>query len=308
MSEFDAKELRAAFGSYMTGVTVVTAKADYGSHVGFTANSFTSVSLDPPLLLVCPGNHLSSFDVFKKAQHFAVNILAEDQEAISNLFASSKVDRFAQTDWSEDRFGSPIIDGVAASFSCSTHQQIDAGDHIILLGEVRAFENNPAKGLGYSSSGYFNLNPQYNIAGERTEPVIAFAGALIVCGDQVLVKEVDGKYELPVVESTDPYRDPSAIGQWLTDRGLDVEIRQTYSVFDAPVTNEHFTYYRATARSLDGESVGKFVPIETLDAERMAQPGATSMMRRFKSEFSNQQFGLFIGNADSGDVHPPPKN
>ncbi len=308
MSEFDAKELRAAFGSYMTGVTVVTAKSDDGVHVGFTANSFTSVSLNPPLLLVCPGIHLSSFDVFKNTKHFVVNILAEDQEAISNLFASSNADRFSQIKWVEDGFGSPIIEGVAASFSCSTHQQIDSGDHIILIGEVRAFKNNPAKGLGYSSSGYFNLNPRFKIADKHAEPVRAFAGALTTCGDQVLVKEVDGKYWLPVVEAKDRYRAPLAIGDWLTEQGLDVEICQTYSVFDAPVTNEHFTFYRATARSLDDGSAGKFVPVTELDPERMAQPGASHMMRRFKSEFRNQQFGLFIGDAVSGDVHAPIKS
>ena len=305
MLDFDAKELRAAFASYMTGVTVVTAKTSDGIHVGFTANSFTSVSLDPPLLLVCPGNHLSSYDVFRNTKHFAINILAETQENVSNLFASSKDDRFAQIKWSEDRFGSPIIEGAAASFSCSSHQRVDAGDHIILIGEVRAFENNPAKGLGYSSSGYFNLNPQLKFGDEHSRSVRAFAGAVIEYDDQVLVAESDGKYFLPTIEAADRYRAPLAIGEWLAEQGLDVEIRQTYSVFDAPSLNEHFTFFRATARSLHSGSIGKFVSIATLDPDRMAQPGAAHMMRRFKSEFSNQQFGLFIGNADSGEVQPP---
>jgi len=157
MVELNPKELRTAFGSYMTGVTVVTAQARDGSPVGFTANSFTSVSLDPPLLLVCPGKHLSSFDVFKKAEHFAVNILAENQEEVSNHFASSKDDRFASANWKADAFGSPVVDGVCAHFSCSRFDCIEAGDHIILIGQVQDFETSQRKGLGYASSGYFKL-------------------------------------------------------------------------------------------------------------------------------------------------------
>ena len=84
----DPKALRGAFSRFMTGVTVVTSLTPKGEPVGFTANSFASVSLDPPLLLVCPGNHLSSFEVFQSATRFGVSILAEGQEEISNMFAS----------------------------------------------------------------------------------------------------------------------------------------------------------------------------------------------------------------------------
>ena len=94
MTPPDPRALRDAFGSFMTGVTVVTALGPDGNPVGFTANSFSSVSLDPPLLLVCPGKFLSSFEVFANCTHFAVNILAEGQEAGANTCASVKCDRF----------------------------------------------------------------------------------------------------------------------------------------------------------------------------------------------------------------------
>ena len=84
MTELDPERLRAAFARFMTGVTVVTARTAGGEPVGFTANSFTSVSLDPPLLLVCPGRHLSSFPIFEAAPHFGISILAEGQEEVSN--------------------------------------------------------------------------------------------------------------------------------------------------------------------------------------------------------------------------------
>ena len=101
MTDLDPRELRAAFGRYMTGVTVVTSRDARDDPVGFTANSFTSVSLDPPLLLVCPGRHVSSFAVFRTAPRFGVSILAEGQEEVSNLFAGGPGDRFSLCDWEE---------------------------------------------------------------------------------------------------------------------------------------------------------------------------------------------------------------
>lgn len=302
MVELDAKELRAAFGSYMTGVTIVTARARDGEYVGFTANSFTSVSLAPPLLLVCPGKHLSSFDVFNTIDHFAVNILAEDQETLSNRFASSKGDRFDGTDWKADLYGSPIIEGVAAHFSCSTFNRIDAGDHIILIGEVKAFQNNPRKGLGYSSSGYFNLNQQLKVAHSTTRKHRFFVGAVVECDDHLLIQDHIGQLGLPVIEAHDRYRAPLAIAEHLRDLGCHIDVRQTYSVFDDPSNGDQYMFFRATARSLDAGGAGRYIPIADLNPDNMGQPGTSSMMQRFKSEFHNQNFGLFIGNTETGDV------
>ena len=306
MSELDAKKLRSAFGRYMTGVTVVTAKAQDGSHVGFTANSFTSVSLNPPLLLVCPGNHLSSIDVFRGAEHFAVNILAEDQESVSNSFASSKGDRFAETEWAEDTFGSPLIEGVSAHFSCSTFQRIEAGDHIILIGQVEAFQDGQANGLGYSSSGYFNLNAQNRVASDQSKPTRSFAGALIEHDGKLFVEGLGDTLSLPMVELKDRYRAPLAIKEYLTENGSDVDIRQTYSVFNDTKQGAQYTFFRGSAAVADDSTIGRFVDISDLDPSQFAKPGFAHMIRRFKSEFNNQQFGLFIGDETSGEVHSAP--
>lgn len=162
MPDFDQKALRQAFGSFMTGVTVVTATAPDGTHVGFTANSFTSVSMDPPLLLVCPGHKLSSIGVFRECENFAITILAEGQEHVSNCFASSRDDRFDAVDWTLDPHGVPIITGSAAHFSCSVHQRMDAGDHMILIGEVQHFARTNRLGLGYGNGDYFSLPPKHD--------------------------------------------------------------------------------------------------------------------------------------------------
>jgi len=156
MADLDTKALRDAFGQFMTGVTVVTAVADDGTPVGFTANSFTSVSMDPPLLLVCPGNHLSSLDVFRNCKHFAVQVLADDQKDISNAFARSNGDKFSTGLWSPNECGVPLLSGALATFSCATHQSIEAGDHLVLFGQVKSFKTGDGCGLGYWKGDYIS--------------------------------------------------------------------------------------------------------------------------------------------------------
>ena len=157
MSEIDPRALRRAFGRFMTGVTVVTARAKDGTLCGFTANSFSSVSLEPPLLLVCPGKFLSRFETFAECRHFAVNVLADGQEPVSDIFASYKGDRFAKVAHRLDAHGTPLIDGAIAQFSCATWHSLPAGDHQILIGEVTAFTQSDAPGLGYAGGQYFSL-------------------------------------------------------------------------------------------------------------------------------------------------------
>jgi flavin reductase (DIM6/NTAB) family NADH-FMN oxidoreductase RutF len=153
----DPTVLRGAFGQFPTGVTVVTAVAAAGTPVGFTANSFSSVSLDPPLLLVCPGRSMSCFSVFETCQHFAVNVLAEGQQDISNKFARYQGDRFHEISWRQDAIGMPLIDGAAVQFSCTTYKAVDAGDHIILIGAIDNVVSSERPGLVFVSGGYLNL-------------------------------------------------------------------------------------------------------------------------------------------------------
>ncbi|TCD06923.1 flavin reductase [Erythrobacteraceae bacterium CFH 75059] len=132
----DQRTLRDALGTFATGVTVVTATAPDGTHVGLTANSFTSVSLDPPLLLVCPARSSSSAPILAEAEFFAVNVLHIGQQPVSTLFATRGADRFADTAIELWERGVPILPNSLASFECRRHAAHDAGDHFILVGEV----------------------------------------------------------------------------------------------------------------------------------------------------------------------------
>ncbi len=128
---------RKVAGSFATGVTVVTTQDREGVPYGLTVNSFTSVSLDPPLVLVCLDNRLTGLDIFLESGRFAVNILTNDQRDISNHFASRGTDR-SQGPYAPGRTGVPVVTGSMAWFECETIHNYAGGDHVILVGEVRA--------------------------------------------------------------------------------------------------------------------------------------------------------------------------
>lgn len=132
----DARTFRDALGCFATGVTIVTAMTDDGAPVGLTANSFTSVSLDPPLLLVCIANGAGSAPAIRAASRFAVNVLQIGQQPTSNRFAGKGEDRFAATPWEVGEFGTPVLTGSLASFECATDAVHPGGDHFILVGRV----------------------------------------------------------------------------------------------------------------------------------------------------------------------------
>ena len=141
----DPRTLRDALGCFATGVTVVTTCAADGTPVGLTANSFTSVSLDPPLLLVCLANTASSLPSFLEADHFAVNVLHIGQQLISGRFASKVEDRFAQTETEVWDSGVPIVRHALAAFECSREAVHEAGDHKILIGRVLRVQFEPRR-------------------------------------------------------------------------------------------------------------------------------------------------------------------
>ncbi|MCZ9881213.1 flavin reductase [Arthrobacter sp. B2a2-09] len=138
---FDLRDFRGALGQFATGVTVVTTLAADGRKVGMTANSFTSVSMEPPLVLWCPSKRAPSLTDFEESTHFAINILASDQHVLSRQFATPSIDKFEGAETSEGIAGVPLLNGAVATFQCRTVSRHDAGDHVIYVGEVEKYEN-----------------------------------------------------------------------------------------------------------------------------------------------------------------------
>jgi len=135
-SGHDPRTLRDALGCFATGVTVVTCLKPDGAPTGLTVNSFTSVSLDPPLLLVCLAKPAASAVALIEASHFAVNVLQTGQQPASIRFSTRDEDRFGTTPWSCGEAGAPILKNSLGVFECERHAVYDGGDHHILVGQV----------------------------------------------------------------------------------------------------------------------------------------------------------------------------
>ncbi|MCZ4584547.1 styrene monooxygenase/indole monooxygenase family protein [Rhodococcus opacus] len=153
-AQFDPRDLRRALGQYATGVTVITARAPDGRKIGVTANSFTSVSMDPPLVSWCPASKAPSLPDLTAATHFAVNVLAANQHDLSRQFSTPAEDKFAGVATTEGIAGVPLIDDAIAHFQCRTVQRVKAGDHIIFLGEIEQYDADPGEPLVFHSGSY----------------------------------------------------------------------------------------------------------------------------------------------------------
>jgi flavin reductase (DIM6/NTAB) family NADH-FMN oxidoreductase RutF len=142
---------------FASGVTVVAVRDEDGVPHGLTASSFTAVSLQPPLILVCIDHGSAVLHRFRNAGRFAVNILREEQEGLSNQFAAKSTDRFAGVRWKAAPLGSPWIEGSLARLECVTQQVVDAGDHAVFFGEVVAAECEAGNPLLYFDRNYRGL-------------------------------------------------------------------------------------------------------------------------------------------------------
>lgn len=296
-------ELRKAFGTFMTGVTVVTTHTKEGVPVGFTANSFTSVSLDPPLVLVCPSMALTSLPAFDACEHFAINVLAEDQQDLANVFARPVEDRFAHVEWRNDSLGSPLFAGVSASFSCSVHQRIEAGDHQLLIGRVQAFEASDTPGLGYSNGGYFSLGLERYAAELPKASRASHVGAIIEYRDQVMLARTEAGWRPPEVKIERRAGSRLILRDRLLKSGIDLQFGPVYSVFENK-RGEYSTYYRCYAHNDMTSDIGEYVAIDDLDQLEFATPAIADMMNRWVLERQHGVFRLFVGDEIESDIHP----
>ncbi|HWD24136.1 MAG TPA: flavin reductase family protein [Acidimicrobiales bacterium] len=149
--------MRAVMGHFPTGVTIVTAVED-GLPVGFTCQSFFSLSLDPPLIALAPAKTSTSWPKIAKAGTFCVNILSTDQRGLCETFAASGGDKFVGVRWTPTRGGSPRIEGCLAWIECDLELTHDAGDHELVLGRVRSLGHREGSPLLYFRSGFMTTN------------------------------------------------------------------------------------------------------------------------------------------------------
>lgn len=157
---FSSSEFRNALGMFATGVTIVTARTADGTLMGLTANSFNSVSLSPPLVLWSLACSAGSMAAFSKGSHYAINILAADQQNLAMQFAAKQGDRFADVKFTTGAGGAPVIAGAVAAFECFNRSRYYEGDHVIFVGEVeRCSYQSGASPLLYHGGQFYTEHP-----------------------------------------------------------------------------------------------------------------------------------------------------
>jgi len=150
-------EFRRACGRFATGVAIASVMDDTGAAHGLTVSSFTSVSLEPPLVLICLGHAVTMIEAFRKASYFGISILREEDRQVSNHFATKGHDRFNGVGWRPGKTGVPLIDCALAAFECETYQRFTSGDHDILVGRVVYTHIEDGPPLVFFSSHYCTL-------------------------------------------------------------------------------------------------------------------------------------------------------
>jgi flavin reductase (DIM6/NTAB) family NADH-FMN oxidoreductase RutF len=150
-------QFRHACGRFATGVTIASVLDSAGMPHGLTVNSFSSVSLEPPLILICVGHAVTMIEAFRTASYFGISVLSERQREISERFARKGHDRFNGTPWHAGETGVPLLDGTLAEIECTVHHRFTAGDHDILVGEMVAARVSDGEPLIYFASRYRGL-------------------------------------------------------------------------------------------------------------------------------------------------------
>ncbi|MBB5426759.1 flavin reductase (DIM6/NTAB) family NADH-FMN oxidoreductase RutF [Paraburkholderia sp. JPY158] len=303
-ARLNTRELRDAFGAFMTGVTIVTTASDNGKPLGFTANSFSSVSLDPALLLVSIAKTSSNYQTFSTTGHFAINILAEGQKELSNTFARPSDDRFANVAWHLSQNRNPLIDDVSAWFDCTTHAVIDAGDHALIVGKVEAFHSAGYAGLGYYRGGYFT---PARVSAEVIAGPKVIVSAIIARDDKVLlVKTADDKWGLPSKEIGKEGAD-KALAEIFEKYQPDASASFIYSAYNNTETQYQYISFLCSAPdelAASGHASGKFISLDDIDTQALQDSALASMLHRYRKESQLKSYGLYFGDHSNGTVRP----
>lgn len=304
MTELDRHLLRKTLGQFLTGVTIITTTTEEGEPIGFTANSFTSVSLDPPLVLVCIAKNANCSEVFTAAKHYAVNILAESQQQLSNTFASPIEDRFEKTEWTTKATGSPVFYDTVGWLDCNRHKLVDGGDHLILLGEVVAFDQSPQLPLGYFQGNYFSVGmAQKALAAIGDKETHTSIGIIIDRHRSVyLVKNEEGKLDFPRATANSDDDAHEQLDQYLDELGLSLDEKILFSVVEEETKGALAIYYRCHGVGKPKLDDGQFYEFDNIPWDDLTTKAMSVMLRRYIQERNHDVFGVYFGNEISGRV------
>ncbi|MEM7196116.1 MAG: flavin reductase family protein [Pseudomonadota bacterium] len=301
--KIDPKEFRQALGTFMTGVTIVTSIDSDGNRRGFTANSFTSVSLDPPLISICVADNADAIDVFENCGFFSVNILSEDQQGISTTFATKEPNKFDYVTTRTESTGAPLIEGCIGWFDCVPFKTVEAGDHIILIGEVKAFGADTGNPLGYWRGGYVTLGME--ATADRAEKDSAtLVGSVLSWHNRLLMQRTPQGWDIPQTPVNGKLMGHDERIAWLLSAlELDAETDFLYSVFESRSTGTNHIIYRGrllkqpAQQDMNNQSLALYDEAEMPWSQLVSDEVATMIKRYFK-EASIESFGIYADGLD----------
>ena len=305
MNKNRSRNLRQALGSFPTGVTVVSCLDKNNNPLGFTANSFTSVSLDPQLISICIDKESFNIDTFSITEHFAVSILSESQQSISTTFATPNEERFKDIDWRSEDTGSPIISNAVAWFDCKTEQVVDAGDHLILIGKIITFDSSPKTPLMYLRGNYVNLGLEQKMLlameNENTEIIV---GAIIEWRKKVflLKNKNNGSLNFPSASRLGHIEDKQSLLGVLKNLNISINEHYLFSVFEKAEDKTSLIYYRAQAKEDVAALKDSFYDFDAIPFDKLTDEASRIMLKRYIKERELNAFGIFVGKESEGKV------
>jgi flavin reductase (DIM6/NTAB) family NADH-FMN oxidoreductase RutF len=305
MNKDKTRNLRQALGSFPTGVTVVSCLDKNKNPLGFTANSFTSVSLDPQLISICIDKESFNIDSFSITKHFAVSVLSEDQQSISTTFATPNEDRFQNVEWRTEDTGSPIIENAVAWFDCNTRQVIDAGDHLILIGEIIAFDSSPKTPLMYLRGNYVNLGlEQKMLLAMENENTKIVVGAIIEWHKKVflLKDKTNNSLYFPSASRLGHIDDNDSLLGILKNLKISINEHYLFSVFEKAEDKTSLIYYRAQVKEALEDMDDYFYPFDDIPFDKLSDEASRIMLKRYIKERELNAFGIFVGKESEGKV------
>jgi flavin reductase (DIM6/NTAB) family NADH-FMN oxidoreductase RutF len=299
------KAFRSVLGTFLTGVTVVTAFDDDRRPRGLTANSFTSVSLDPPLILVCVAKAAGSYGVLCAATRFCVNILGDWQTNVSASFASSSANKFETAEFDVVDDGPPLIRNCLGVLDCVRHELFDAGDHVIVVGRVVGFASNSGSPLGYYRGRYVTLGEGAQALEQHGGDAIV-VGSIVDDGGRVLLWQPPQSrhWSIPTVPLRAGQYHREVLPRLLERLGVQGDISLLFSVFQDRGDPHTTMIFRGDATGTPAESIlsdGSRLRL-FVEAERpwdlVDGASQADVLRRYFRERSAARFGIYWDTAD----------
>ena len=246
-------------------------------------------------------------DAFTESRGFAVNILAANQRDLSNRFARAGTDKFANQKWQTAVTGSPIIDEVVAWFDCEHFEQVDAGDHIILIGKVLQFAYNTHAPLGFCRGAYVSFGMTPTMLQLVSSPGSLKVGAIIESNGKILLERnpENGQLLLPASNSVGDAATPDSLLGKLASAGIEVDLPFIYAAYHE--NSQRFVYYLGELMSIKDAietNTMRFYEFDNITWEEINDAAIIAMLERFIREKRLGNYSIYIGGQWQGEVHP----